>query len=64
MASAREIDKINADGSVSKEMMGCFPVEVTEIADWKSRSEYMLHSNSRKNPDKGSLVGIVVHIPL
>ena len=34
-------------------MIGCFPVELTEIADWKSMSEYMLHSNFGKELDKG-----------
>ena len=31
-----------------------FPVELTEIADWKSMSEYMLHSNFGK-----ALTGVI-----
>ena len=30
-----------------------FPVELTEIADWRSMSEYVVHSNFGKNLDKG-----------
>ena len=33
----------NADRSVSSVNDPLFPVELTEIADWKSMSEYMLH---------------------
>ena len=36
----------------------------TEKADWKSRSEYMLHSYFGKNPLQGSPAGSLVHIPL
>ena len=35
----------NANRSVSSVNDRLFPVELTEIADWKSISEYMLHSN-------------------
>ena len=38
----------NANRSVSTVNDRLFPVEVTEIADWKSMSEYMLHSNWEK----------------
>ena len=39
----------NANRSVSSRNDRLFPVELTEIADWKSMSEYMLHSNFGKN---------------
>ena len=38
----------NANWSVSTGNDGLFPVELMEIADWKSMSEYMLHSNFGK----------------
>ena len=38
----------NANRSVSTGYDRLFPVELTEIADWKSMSEYMLHSNFGK----------------
>ena len=38
----------NANRSVSSVSGRLFPVELTEIADWKSISEYMLHSNFGK----------------
>ena len=38
----------NANRSVSSVSDRLFPVELTEIADWKSISEYMLHSNFGK----------------
>ena len=38
----------NANRSVSTGNDWLFPVELTEIADWKSMSEYMLHSNFGK----------------
>ena len=43
----------NANRSVSTGNDRLFPVELTEIADWKSMSEYMLHSNFGKKIDKG-----------
>ena len=39
---------INANRSVSSVNDRLFPVELTEIADWKSMSEYTLHSNFGK----------------
>ena len=44
----------NANRSVSSVNDRLFPVELTEIADWKSMSEYMLHSNFRK-----ALTGVI-----
>ena len=44
----------NANRSVSSENDRLFPVELTEIADWKSMSEYMLHSNFGK-----ALTGVI-----
>ena len=38
----------NANQSVSSVNDRLFPVELTEIADWMSMSEYMLHSNFGK----------------
>ena len=38
----------NANRSVSSVNDRLFPVELTEIADWKSMSEYMLLSNFGK----------------
>ena len=38
----------NANRSVSSVNDRLFPVELTEIADWKSMSEYMFHSNFGK----------------
>ena len=38
----------NLNRSVSSVNDRLFPVELTEIADWKSVSEYMLHSKFRK----------------
>ena len=38
----------NANRSVSSISDRLFPVELTEINDWKSISEYMLHSNFGK----------------
>ena len=38
----------NANRSVCSVSDRLFPVELTEIADWKSMSEYMLHSNFGK----------------
>ena len=38
----------NANRSVSSVNDRLFPVEFTEIADWKSMSEYMLRSNFGK----------------
>ena len=38
----------NANRSVSTVNDRLFPVEFTEISDWKSRSEYMIHSNFGK----------------
>ena len=38
----------NANRSVSTGNDRLFPVELTEIADWKSMSEYMFHSNFGK----------------
>ena len=43
----------NVNRSVSTGNDRLFPVELTEIADWKSMSEYMLHSNFLKKIDKG-----------
>ena len=43
---AREIDKCNR--SISSVSDRLFPVKLTEIADWMSISEYMLHSNFGK----------------
>ena len=53
----------NANWSVSSVNDRLFPVELTEIADWKSESEYMLHSNFGKALT-GLSVEILVHIPL
>ena len=44
----------NANRSVSSVNDRLFPVERTEIADWKSISEYMLHSNFGK-----ALTGVI-----
>ena len=44
----------NANRSVSSVNDRLFPVEVTEIADWKSMSEYTLHSNFGK-----ALTGVI-----
>ena len=45
-SSGAGLEKLtNANRSVSSESDRLFPVELTEIADWKSISEYMLHSN-------------------
>ena len=44
----------NANRSVSSVNDRLFPVELTEIADWKSMSEYMLHSNFGK-----ALTGVI-----
>ena len=44
----------NANRSVSSVNDRLFPVELTEIADWKSKSEYMLHSNYGK-----ALTGVI-----
>ena len=43
----------NAKRSVSTGNDRLFPVELTEISDWKSMSEYMLHWNFGKKNDKG-----------
>ena len=44
----------NANRSISSVNDRLFPVELKEIADWKSLSEYMLHSNFRK-----ALTGVI-----
>ena len=44
----------NANRSVSSVNDRLFPVELTEIADWKSISEYMLHLNFGK-----ALTGVI-----
>ena len=44
----------NANRSVCSVIDRLFPVELTEIADWKSMSEYMLHSNFGK-----ALTGVI-----
>ena len=44
----------NANRSISSAYDRLFPVEVTEIADWKPMSEYMLHSNFGK-----ALTGVI-----
>ena len=44
----------NANRSVSSVNDRLFPVELTEIADWKSISEYMFHSNFGK-----ALTGVI-----
>ena len=44
----------NANRSVCSVSDRLFPVELTEIADWKSMSEYMLHSNFGK-----ALTGVI-----
>ena len=44
----------NANRSVSSVNDRLLPVELTEIADWKSMSEYMLHSNFGK-----ALTGVI-----
>ena len=44
----------NANWSVSSVNDRLFPIELTEIADWKSMSEYMLHSNFGK-----ALTGVI-----
>ena len=44
-----QVEKLtNANRSVSSVNDRLLPVELTEIADWKSMSEYMLHSNFGK----------------
>ena len=43
----------NANRSVCSVSDRLFPVELTEIADWKSMSEYMLHSNFGKALTRG-----------
>ena len=52
----------NGNRSVSSVNDRLFPVEVTEIADWKSMSEYTLHSNFGKALT-GVIGGNLVHIP-
>ena len=42
----------NANRFVSTVNARLFPVELMEIADWKSMSEYMLHSNFGKTLTK------------
>ena len=56
----------NANRSVSSVYDRLFPVELTEIADGKSISEYMLHSNFGKAflGVIGGNFGVLVHIPL
>ena len=49
----QSVSTVNANQSVSTVNDRLFPVELIEIDDWKSMSEYMLHSNFGKNPDKG-----------
>ena len=44
----------NANRSVCSVSDRLFPVELTEIADWKSMSEYKLHSNFGK-----ALTGVI-----
>ena len=44
----------NANRSLCSVSDRLFPVELTEIADWKSMSEYMLHSNFGK-----ALTGVI-----
>ena len=44
----------NANRSVSSVNDRLFPVELMEIADWKSMSEYMLHLNFGK-----ALTGVI-----
>ena len=39
---------INANLSISSVNDRLFPIELTEITNWKSMSEYMLHSNFGK----------------
>ena len=47
--SSAGLEKLtNAKWSVSTVNDQLFPVELREIADWKSRSEYMLSSNFGK----------------
>ena len=53
----------NLNRSVSTVNDRLFPVELTEIADWKSMSEYMLHSKFGK-AFSGVIGGNLVHIPL
>ena len=53
----------NLNRSVSSVNDRLFPVELTGIADWKSMSEYMLHSKFG-NPFQGLSAGILMHIPL
>ena len=43
---AREIDKCQSVRQLVNDRI--FPVELTEIADWRSMSEYMLHLNFGK----------------
>ena len=50
----------NANRSVSAVYGWLFPVELTEIADWTSVSEYTFEF--RTNLDKGHRQGILVHI--
>ena len=45
MPTARLEKLTNANRSVSSVNDRLFPVELTEIADWTSTSQYMLHSN-------------------
>ena len=47
--SSSGLEKLtNGNRSVSSVYDRLFPVELTEIADWKSMSEYMLRSNFGK----------------
>ena len=47
----------NANRSVSKENDQLFPVELTEIAERKSMSEYMLHLNFEKPSSLTRVIG-------
>ena len=53
----------NLSRSLSSVNDRVFPVELTEISDWKSMSEQCYIRNSEK-PFQGLSAGILVHIPL
>ena len=62
--SSAGLEKLtNAKRSISSVNYWLFPVELTEIANWKSMSEYMLHSNFGKTLTR-VIGGNFVHLPL
>ena len=56
----------NANRSVNSVNDRLFPVELTEIAEWKSMSEYMLHLNFGKTltRDGGNFCACTLILPL